>query len=897
MGEAYVEIHPKLAKDFSSKLRNELRTHLKPVAESVGREVGADMGRTAGDEFGRSFGDRVSGQARQTGQRVNASLTPALSNVGRAFLSAAGGATKFVAGLVAVSGAASVAAGGLGVATQGALALAAALAPASGLFAALPGGVLLGAAALSTLRLALSGVAEGFKAALSGDYETFIAGTSELGPAAGELAYQLFQLAPAFKGLRANAQEAFFRPLVSDLWELLPLLNAVDGGVTSAAGAFGRGAVEVLAFAKAAETVRAVQSVFDALRTSVDAVTPSLLPLLGGLRDLGVVGAGWLAGLAPGIGEAAASLGRFLSTAAASGEALRWMQDGLAVVKQLGALLGDVFGILRAIFRAIEATGSNALGVLGSLVGGLRSFLESAQGQAILISIFEALGRVGAALLPVVQALAGGVALLAPILARLAEIVGPILTTALTVLGPALATVGGALVSVFQQLGVAVQILAQSGALQSIAALLAALLVAVAPILPPIAQLVSLLVEGLAFVITSYVAPALSTLVGWISEAVGWLSGTGLSEDTWLSRVVRFIYETVAPLFQQAYDIISRIFTDLVGWFTENQATVEGWGERLQSIISRLGEIIGGVFEFISIAWDTFGGPLLDIIGNVFTGILAVVDGALTAVSGLIEFVLGVITGDWERAWEGVKSFFSGIWNAVVGIFETIWANFKTQFKTALTLLGIDWETSWNLVKRTVEQVWNSVVDWLTRRVGDVVNIFSSAGTWLYNAGREIVNGLWNGIVSLWNWVVGQWNNMVNGLIDTVKSILGIASPSRVFMEIGRFIGQGLANGITGTGKLVGSAVSGLADQVTSAWSGAELPLALDADRLNATAAWGARNAAGVRPARTPPAASALVTAGASAGRVYHVSVTAAPTVPTERQIVDVLAYTDALYA
>ncbi|WP_113705511.1 phage tail protein [Nonomuraea lactucae] len=940
MGEAYVEVHPKLAKDFASKLRDELKERLKPVAESVGRDIGMNMGRMAGDEFGRSFGDQASGHARQTGQRITSALTPSLSNVGKAFLNASGGAMRFVGSLVSVSGAASVAAGGLGVAAQGVLSLAAALAPASGLLAALPGGVLLGVAALGTLKLALTGVAEGFKAAISGDYETFMEGTKELGPAAGELAYRLLQIAPAFQSLRYNAQDAFFAPLISDLFELLPLLNALDDGVTSAAGAFGRGAAEVLEFAKAAETVQAVRSIFDSLRASVDAVVPSIRPLLDGFRDVGVVGAGFLAGLVPGIAEAAAHLGRFLSAAAASGDALRWMQDGLAVVRQLGSLLGDLVGIVRAVFRALETSGTSALGVLGSLVGGLRAFLESAQGQAILVSIFEALGRVGAALLPVVQTLAVGIGLLAPIIGRLAEIVGPILTTALAELGPALATVGGALVTVFQQLGVAVQILADSGALQAIAGALVALLVAVAPILPPLAQLIALLAQGLAFVITNFVAPALSTLIGWISQAVNWLTGEGLSEDTWLSRTIRFIYDTVAPLFQQAYEIISRIFTDLVAWFTENQATVEEWGSKLQSIVSRVGEIIGGVFKFISIAWDTFGGPLLDIIGNVFSGILAVVDGVLRALSGLIEFVLGVITGDWERAWNGIKEFFSGIWDAVVGIFETIWENFKTQFKAALDLLGIDWESSWTQVKQAAERIWDAIVDWIKRRVDDVgrildwfgslpgkfgdwfgrvkdaivarfneaiawiggipnsiTRIFANAGSWLYNAGREIVNGLWNGIISLWNWVVSQWNNMVDGLIRTVKNILGIASPSRVFQEIGRFIGQGLANGITGTKRLVGNAVSGLADHLTSAWSVAELPLAVDADRLNTPAAWGARDSASLLPARTQPAGNALVTAGASAGRVYQVTVNAAPTVPTERQIVTVLGYADALYA
>lgn len=39
--------------------------------------------------------------------------------------------------------------------------------------------------------------------------------------------------------------------------------------------------------------------------------------------------------------------------------------------------------------------------------------------------------------------------------------------------------------------------------------------------------------------------------------------------------------------------------------------------------------------------------------------------------SGLIEFVTGVFTGDWEKAWDGVKKVFTGIWNTIVTVVES----------------------------------------------------------------------------------------------------------------------------------------------------------------------------------------------------------------------------------
>ncbi|MEV0823853.1 phage tail protein [Nonomuraea rubra] len=900
------------------------------------------MGRTAGDEFGRSFGDRASGQARQTGQRITSALTPSLSNVGKSFLGAAGGAARFATSLVSVAGAGSVAAGGLGVAVQGALSLAAALAPASGALLALPAVVVGAAGALTVLKLAVGGLGAAWEAALAGNEEAFNKAITGMAPAAVDFAIALRdQAVPAVNELKQAVASSFLSPLLDDVTGLSAVLRGpLQGSLAGLGATFGAIASDVAEFVQYSSTVRTLVRIYDDLRAAIETVRPAVVPLLDAFLRLSQVGGSFLSGFAPAVRDSALRLAELTVGFVESGAALESLQNGFGVLGQLWQLLKDLGGIASAVFGAIRETGGSALGVLGSLVGGLRAFLESAEGQAILVAIFDALGRVGAALLPVVSALASGIGLLAPIIGRLAEIIGPILTTALTALGPALATVGGSLVTVFQQFGVAVQILADSGALQSIANALAALLVAVAPILPPLAQLISLLAQGLAFVITTYVAPALSTLVGWISTAVNWLTGAGLSEDSWLSRAIMFIYETAMPVWQQIYTQIETVIADIKTWLQENQGTFEEWGAKLQSIISRVGEVASGIWEFIAWAWDNFGGPLLNIVGGVFTGILGVVDGVLQALSGVIEFILGVITGDWERAWEGIKSFTEGLWNGIVAIAETIWNSLIELLKGIFDAFGLDWEDTWNSVATFFEDIWNGLVDWISDRVDDIGKIldwfgelpdmfsdwfgrvkdsvvkkfnetldwirdvpgkikgfFSDAGSWLYNAGREIVNGLWNGIVSLWNWVVGQWDNMVDGLIKTVKNILGIASPSRVFMEIGRFIGQGLAKGITGTSALVGNAVSGLADHVTSAWSATELPLALDPDRLNGAAAWGGPTAVSRLPAQTQPAGSALVTAGASAERVYHVTLNAAPNLPSERQIVNALSYADALYA
>ena len=77
----------------------------------------------------------------------------------------------------------------------------------------------------------------------------------------------------------------------------------------------------------------------------------------------------------------------------------------------------------------------------------------------------------------------------------------------------------------------------------------------------------------------------------------------------------------------------------------------------------------------------------------------------------------------------------------------------------------------------------------------------------VYDAGTELINGLWNGIVDRWNGLIRDFKNMATGFVGFVKSLFGIASPSKVFKEIGGFLMEGLETGIKVGVKDVDSAM------------------------------------------------------------------------------------------
>jgi len=80
----------------------------------------------------------------------------------------------------------------------------------------------------------------------------------------------------------------------------------------------------------------------------------------------------------------------------------------------------------------------------------------------------------------------------------------------------------------------------------------------------------------------------------------------------------------------------------------------------------------------------------------------------------------------------------------------------------------------------------------------------------LLEIGKDMVRGLWDGIKSMAGWIKDKVSDFVGGIVDGVKGVLGIRSPSRIFMDIGENLSLGLAEGIRGAKTAVDSALAGL---------------------------------------------------------------------------------------
>ena len=263
----------------------------------------------------------------------------------------------------------------------------------------------------------------------------------------------------------------------------------------------------------------------------------------------------------------------------------------------------------------------------------------------------------------------------------------------------------------------------------------------------------------------------------------------------------------------------------------------ELWNTHLKPFVDNVAALVGSIADAITALWNNVLKPVIDwIVANVipvltpiietiwntiltvFGSITDTIGGIIQTLRGLIDFVVGIFTGDWNKAWEGIKTFFTGIWNAIKGIVTTVWNAIKGVIETVINTIKAIITTVFNAIKtvisnifngikNTVSNIWNGIKNSISNAVSSIkngiVNNFQTAYNKITSIFRNIgsfFSGIWNnikntfsalgtkigdaisgavksginGVLGMIENIVNKFVNMINGAIDVINAIPGV---------------------------------------------------------------------------------------------------------------------------
>jgi phage-related protein len=336
--------------------------------------------------------------------------------------------------------------------------------------------------------------------------------------------------------------------------------------------------------------------------------------------------------------------------------------------------------------------------------------------------------------------------------------------------------------------------------------------------------------DEMAGQIAAKLLPALTRALDWVNthwpqisrvfQATADVVTTAISGTvTVLSSVFRFLADnkTAAVAFGTA---LAGVTTAFVAFNTAmkaaaaaqlifNAAAAANPYVLLATVIAAAAAAIVGLYltnekfrESINNAWAGIQAYVIPIVDATFTYIRRMIEGTLNVIRGIFNVFAGVFTGDWSRAWEGVRQIFTGIWQQM-----------SAPVIAALAIIRPAVENAWTAIQTATDTVWRAIQSLLGAIWGGLRSLATSA----FDAVRSVVVAAWNAIetatTSAWNTV----KRIVTAAVDAVKAVI-----------------RGLVDFIRGIAGAAGEAASSFASAIIAPFRGVLGFLQSVIDKINA---------------------------------------------------------------
>ena len=271
-------------------------------------------------------------------------------------------------------------------------------------------------------------------------------------------------------------------------------------------------------------------------------------------------------------------------------------------------------------------------------------------------------------------------------------------------------------------------------------------------------------------------------------------------------------FSSIGEWISNAFNEVITFFSELPGkiwdWLTETWESISEWFSELpENIAYWLGYLIGTIVTWATETPEKIANWFTELFTSIGEWISTAFNDVVTFLSELPGKLWDWLTGIAEdiRDW-GVETF-----NNIVDWFTTTWENITTFLSE---LPGKVWEwlketfnrvvewgsNIWTKAKEIVSTFINRIVDGLKSLPGKFKEWFTSAINYLktlprrmLQIGKDIFNGLWDGLKSIWNKLTG-W---IDGIVGKIKSIFGKAK-------------EGYNDATSSTNSTSGSYASGL---------------------------------------------------------------------------------------
>lgn len=196
-----------------------------------------------------------------------------------------------------------------------------------------------------------------------------------------------------------------------------------------------------------------------------------------------------------------------------------------------------------------------------------------------------------------------------------------------------------------------------------------------------------------------------------LTPAIEWLASTVMPqltetvENVWnnvLVPLAEFVGSVLEPVISVISDLLSMLWEDIIVPLAEFVGGIfaTAW-ENLADIFNDI--VVPGlnaIVEVLQFLWtyclepmvDTFDEYIMPVLRVVFAELKTIINTVRDVLKGLIDFIIGIATGDWSKAWGGLLKVVSGIWNGITDTVKNTWDRIKDVVEKLKGIFKFKWE-------------------------------------------------------------------------------------------------------------------------------------------------------------------------------------------------------------
>ena len=261
-----------------------------------------------------------------------------------------------------------------------------------------------------------------------------------------------------------------------------------------------------------------------------------------------------------------------------------------------------------------------------------------------------------------------------------------------------------------------------------------------------------------------------------------------------LVELVKVVGDGVRQLAEELIRLIAEqgpgIISAVIGFLVEALTQL---ADNMPTILEQLIAIIESVLTAIDEYLPVLGQHLISWLTSIMEWLQQLVPVVLQFVVDLVVSIINTLAENIPQMVEAgvnlINAWLTGMASMAAGIIDAAFnalITFINAFSNAIDQRGPELKAAvWKLVQ-SIENFLSS----------DIANIAGEVGNKAWSIGQNIIDGIKRGISNAKDAVINMMRNLASSCLDTVKSFLGIHSPSRKFAEVAKFMMLGMTKGL-----------------------------------------------------------------------------------------------------